>query len=455
MKNVLIIGGAGTWSSQAYIPSIVKSDKYVRLVAIMDCVNPYYSSKTIKYYDYFKSSQVEWVKTSNNCDNLLLQECIQKNDIDIVIISTPPKYHLDYTLGALKCGVDVMCDKPLISTRAQSSLLESAYQNVQKHNVLLKALNESYNKKENRRCFVLTPLRRKVQETYTNIYDTLGLIKNIYSQEISNINISHNDGVFRFSDEVELNCGSHSYIDGFGKLTHTGYHILDVVAGLIQFGVDVDSDIKCCCDIINCNTVKDMLDAKSCDINAKLIRNLSEKKEVSAVALDAEMDITISYKLYHNDKKFCNIIVDLIHTGMSNRTVPHYDFNRYNDEGRTNELCMHIQQGSLFSTQMILNTRSNSGGTVGNGYTFKNFHPAVAKKIGHNNFELLDFANQSRETVVDILLNIYAMISNNNLEGYYTYTDYLKQQITDELYIAALIAKTSKKSYTWNLTKIK
>ena len=166
------------------------------------------------------------------------------------------------------------------------------------------------------------------------------------------------------------------------------------------------------------------------------------------------MDITISYTLYHKDQKFCNIVVDLVHCGKSNRTLPHYDFYNYNDQGRTNELTMHVQQGNLFSTQLILSTQSASSGTIGNGYTLKNYHPMVAKKLNQQAIQVLDFQDQSFKTTTEFISDFYQMICNGTLDGYYLYVDFLKQIISDELYIAALIAKTSKQEFKWNLGNI-
>ena len=45
MKKILIIGGSGTWSGQAYIPSIKQAKSNVALVGILDPINPYYSQK--------------------------------------------------------------------------------------------------------------------------------------------------------------------------------------------------------------------------------------------------------------------------------------------------------------------------------------------------------------------------------------------------------------------------
>lgn len=454
MKKILIIGGSGTWSGQGYIPSIKQAKSHVSLVGILDPINPYYSQKTIAHFDYLTEHNVKWIKSKRDCNEQLLKRCITEYEVDIVIISTPPKFHYEYTLVSLKCGVDVICDKPIIATPAQSSSIDMALANIEKHNKLIQAINKSYNRKELRRCFVLTPLRRKLQETYTNIYDSVQVIKEIFGQDVTNISISHNDGVFRFDDEIELKCGSHGYSEGFGKLTHTGYHILDVVAGFIEFGCDTQ-DVECVCKIINCNTVGDMLKSNSNRINAKLLHSNLKTEDISDTALGTEMDVTISYTLYHNDEKCCNIIVDLIHCGRSNRTKSHYDFNSYNAQGRTNELTMHIQQGSLFSSQLIISTISGSGGTIGNGYTFKNYHPLVATRLKQEPVQILDFKDQSDDSTIDFISNFYRLICDGKLDGYYLYVDFLKQAITDELYISALIAKTmSGEEYRWNLGKI-
>ena len=453
MKNILLIGGSGTWSGKAYIPSIKNSSNEVSLSVILDPVNPYYSDKTISHFDYLSANNVKWIKAKRNCDEELVKTIISENDIDIVIISTPPKFHYEYTLACLKSGVDVICDKPIVATPTQSSSTLCAYANIEKHNKLLQAINESYNKKALRRCYVLTPLRRKLQETYTNIYDTCKLIKTSFGQDVTNVLVSHNDGVFRFDDEIELKCGSHGYSDGFGKLTHTGYHILDVASGILQYGCNLE-DVECVCKIINCTTVKDMLNSNSNKILANLIHSDFQSSKLSENALNSEMDITISYTLLRHNVKFCNIVIDLIHCGRSNRTLDHYDFVNYNDQGRTNELTMHIQQGSLFSSQFILSTESGSGGTVGNGYTFKNFHPVVAKKIHEEPNQVLDFKNQSPETTKDIISKFFNILCKENLDGYYLYAEFLKQAITDEMYIAALISKSTGKEYRWHLGNI-
>ena len=452
MKNILIIGGSGTWSGKTYIESIKKSENIVKLVAIMDFISPYKSKNTKQYSDYFKKNNVKWIEVKNKYEDEILKECIIKEDIDIVIISTPHEFHYKYTLLCLKYGVDVICDKPIIATPAQSSLKESAEENIVKHNNLINKIKKSNNRKLHRRCYVLTPLRRRVQETYTNIYDSVNLVKENFGQEVSDITICHNDGVFRFCNEVELN-GAHGYTDGFGKLTHTGYHLIDVAAALIENGCNIENT-ECVCKIINCNTIADMIKSESYEIDAKLLKNKTKKQKNSEIALNAEMDISISYVLYHNNIKYCSIILNLMHLGKSNRTRNAYNSTDYNDQGRTNELSMHVQQGNLFSTQIISDTKSGSNGTIGDTCTFKNYHPIVAKQIKRKEKVILNNTEQAENTI-DIVSEFYSFIDNNNLTGHYKYTNFELQQITNELYMAALMAKVTNKEYKWELGNIK
>lgn len=452
MKNILIIGGSGTWSGKTHIESIKKSEGIVKLVAIMDYLNPYESNQLKKHKMFLEKNNVKWIKVEKEYEEELLKKCIVENDIDIVVISTPHEFHYKYALLCLKYGVDIICEKPIIATRAQSSLKEKAEENISKHNDLLDAIKRSENRKQQRKCYVLTPLRRRVQEIYANIYDSVNLIKNRYGQEVSDITICHNDGVFRFCNEVELN-GAHGYSDGFGKLTHTGYHILDVAAALIENGCNIENT-ECVCKVINCNTIGDMIKSESYDINSKLLDNKIEKKKISPIALNAEMDISISYVLYHNNVKYCSIILNLMHLGKSNRTRNAYNSTDYNDQGRTNELSMYIQQGNLFSTQMISDTKSGSNGIIGDTYVFKNYHPLIATEINQKEKEVLNSVGRVEKTV-DIVSEFYNFINNGNLKGHYKYINFSMQQITDELYMAALISKVTNKEYKWELGKIK
>jgi len=57
------------------------------------------------------------------------QEMVKRDDVDAVIVSTPPHLHAQMCIGALKAGKHVLCEKPLARTPDECrSILEAAKQ---------------------------------------------------------------------------------------------------------------------------------------------------------------------------------------------------------------------------------------------------------------------------------------------------------------------------------------
>src|SRR4051794_3765832 len=44
------------------------------------------------------------------------QDAVARNDVDAVIVATPPHVHAEITIAALRAGKHVLCEKPLSRT---------------------------------------------------------------------------------------------------------------------------------------------------------------------------------------------------------------------------------------------------------------------------------------------------------------------------------------------------
>ena len=63
------------------------------------------------------------------------KDVIKREDIDIVIVSTPPHVHAEISIAAMQAGKHVLCEKPLSKTIEESEAMVKA---VMENNVFLK-----------------------------------------------------------------------------------------------------------------------------------------------------------------------------------------------------------------------------------------------------------------------------------------------------------------------------
>lgn len=65
-----------------------------------------------------------------------VSEMLEKTKPDIVSVCTPPAFHLEHTIAALRCGCHVFCEKPLADDLAQTDQIILASQQAQRHVVV-------------------------------------------------------------------------------------------------------------------------------------------------------------------------------------------------------------------------------------------------------------------------------------------------------------------------------
>ena len=116
MKKICI-AGFGAVCEGAHIPVIKElKDKYL-LKAIFDVSK----DRIIKAKELFKI---------NVYDNL--SEMLEKEKPDAIVIATPPSSHKEIILKALSFGVDVLCEKPLVTSFSDFREIEEKLSKTQK-----------------------------------------------------------------------------------------------------------------------------------------------------------------------------------------------------------------------------------------------------------------------------------------------------------------------------------
>ena len=133
--NILIAGGSGLWAEKNHYSSLValkNEGLEVKVVAICDPVNPQDTEPT-EIRDNLKkilaSDQPAWINPADFSQEELLARLDNFHEVtalDGIIISTNPTYHFIYCKWALTRGVNILCDKPLITAPNSSFDVDAA-----------------------------------------------------------------------------------------------------------------------------------------------------------------------------------------------------------------------------------------------------------------------------------------------------------------------------------------
>jgi len=367
-NNVMVIG-VGLHAKRIYLPILFKHevDKSFNLKFGVD-----FESKKEDIEQYLKSNRLElkmiYFKDYNNTDKLSkenrdrLSRLAKENNITGVVISTEPLAHKDYALWAISQGLNVLMDKP-ISTRKNVSHNKNEARGIYKdYKEILNAYSKLQSKKE---TVFSVNVQRRYESGYLKVFDLIEEVANKFNAPVTSIQAMHSDGVWIFPDEI-VDQTYHPYNLGFGKGSHSSYHIFDIVwqiykRGLVE-GKKPDS-AKVYSSFLNPDGL--LVQFKQEDYKKFFEKEAEEKyfkrnnKELKKLYKNyGEMDIFSVIRLEQDNVNICNISLNLLHSSFSKRSwlKPNYDL--YKGNGRVKHQYYNIQQGP-FQCIQIHNFQSN------------------------------------------------------------------------------------------------
>ena len=162
-----------------------------------------------------------------------LDEIILTLGVNAVIISTEPLCHRPYALWAMGHGLSILMDKPITTRIGATTDMAEAKGIAEDYYVLLEAYQELQKRKPT--CFAISSHRRfnpifhKAAEYIRDICQRTGC-------PVTGVSASYGDGTFRLPLEV-IKQQYHTYSQGYGKVSHSGYHIIDLVCFFIKAGL--------------------------------------------------------------------------------------------------------------------------------------------------------------------------------------------------------------------------
>lgn len=287
----------------------------------------------------------------SNDDKTRLRDILKEKKIKYAIISTEPKAHFAYAKFLIENDINVLVDKPITApidvcnNPKQAMRIKTDYEK----------LCEMYLKKKDKiTCKV--QCQRRYHDGYIYIKRILDQIVREYNIPITYLDIYHNDGMWNMPSEF-IERENHPYKYGYGKLFHSGYHFIDLMAWLLEInrqakGKQIDnaemyvstlkpSDFF---NVFNNYDYKNIL--RTNKFEKILTSNIEEFKKYG------EIDFHSIINFKQEDNIITNCSLNLMQSGFSRRAWSELPQDTYKANGRIRHERINVQVGPLLDIQV-------------------------------------------------------------------------------------------------------
>lgn len=398
--------GVGFHARRIYIPTLQKlsADHQIELAA---CVDIHEQKPVVDEYmekSGFSSIEMVYVRSGDVLDlkdKGQLNKMVRKYNIQGVIISTEPLAHKMYAEWALQNNLSILMDKPVTTRKLLGTSEEAAAGLCDDYQDLLTQYKRIQKKKST--VFIINTQRRydagfqKVIELITEARDAFGI-------PVTSIQALYADGTWVHPNEI-LEQHSHPYLHGYGKCSHSGYHIFDIIWQFYNAGrlpkkqansLEVFSSFV---SPAGYSMQISYQDFKAYFGKEFVLPKVAFKRYQEIVKNYGEIDASSIVRLLRDGENICNVSINMMHNSFSRRAWGRPNGDLYKGNGRVKHQQFIIQQGP-FQSLHIHNYQSSDTHDVDNSDQF-----AIG---GNNHFDIYVFRNAQMfgiETPLQIISN--------------------------------------------------
>jgi len=317
-----------------------------------------------------------------------LAELATRLRVTCIIISTEPLAHKVYGLWAIEQQLNVIMDKPITTQKGVTTSVEQAIKIGTDYDDLLEAYIELQSRQTT--FFLITSHRRY----HPGLYCTFDMIKEITDKSncpVTNIISTHCDGMWRLPTEM-VDQKYHSFNSGYGKVSHSGYHFLDMVYRFVKAGwtedkkpdrIEVVSSFAMPAGFQKMFNHEDYKRTFGADAYEKACK-YSDKQLETLMVPYGEIDAALQISFIKDDEPICLAQVNLQHNGFSRRSWIQPGPDLYKGVGRVKHEFHEIKSGP-FQTIVIDSRQAND--------KHDRSKPSTAKIGTDNHFEVHTFRN--------------------------------------------------------------
>jgi len=259
---------------------------------------------------------------------------------------------MPYALWALEKNMHILMDKPISTHKNVSNSTQEAKKIMRDFDLLCSNRNST-------RAFVINAQRR-YHPGFQYVLGEINTVSSKYHIPITSMQSSHCDGQWRLPKEV-ITQTYHPYI-GYGKVSHSGYHLIDVIGQFIQnsfkcAGKDFDHFSVYSSFIKPTGLLEQQTRADYLRVFGKDYKKVNEFSDTQLARLykklgEGEVDSTSVITLFKRGVALSNITLNLMHNGFARRhwLLPGTDL--YKGNGRVKHEYYNIQQGPYQNIQI-------------------------------------------------------------------------------------------------------
>jgi len=365
MKNNinLMIIGLGLHARRVYTPYLKKlSDNNtnvnlklgVDLKSQKDNIEEYLRSNNFPlemvYFNRF-----DYRKGMPKDEKFRLNELVKKNNIDGVLITTEPLVHKEYAIWALSQGLHILMDKP-ITTRM--NVFDSLIEADGIYNDYCGLLN-LYKKLQNTKKTIFSiNVQRRYEIGHQKVFELIREVSEKFNAPITSIQAMHSDGVWIFPNEI-VDQLYHPYSQGYGKNSHSGYHIFDIIwqyylSGKIEDKFPNQAEVMTSyitpIGLLKQFCQKDYY--KYFGNDYKKVHTRTDDELFKIYKRFGEIDAFSILRLLKDGDNICNISINLLHNSFSRRAWLYPSKDLYKGNGRVKHQSYIIQQGPFQCIQV-------------------------------------------------------------------------------------------------------
>jgi len=358
--NLLVIG-VGFHARRIYIPALMEfSANYpVRLVGGIDLKD---QQRDIEAYLRQRKFPLEMIYTDEfdperGLPRALLRrldEYIKTKQIKGIVISTEPLAHKVYAEWALRRNLHILMDKP-ISTR--TSINENGKQAIGLLKDYRRLLALYKRSQQTTQTIFSINLQRRYEYGFDKVIQLVKEAKDRFNVPVTSIQAMHADGTWVLPAEL-LTQKSHPYFYGYGKCSHSGFHIFDMSwqiyeAGLI--GAKSPDRLQVFSSFLGPTGFATQIDESDYrEYFGSLCQDigLSWARYRQVVRRYGEIDSFSILRLLRGRENICNISINLLHNSFSRRAWPVAKRDLYKGNGRVKHQQFTVQQGPFQCIQV-------------------------------------------------------------------------------------------------------
>jgi predicted dehydrogenase len=425
VKNIILIG-LGPHAKRIYYPLLEKysSQREINLVAIVDLegnessVSKFLENRSLQpNHKLFVPRNLAY-QESLDCNSMqLLDALVEEYKIDGVIVASEPKSHKAYLKWALGRNLHILGDKP-ITCPANS---ESAIDNARQIELDFLELKELYAKSHSN---FIVQAQRRGHLGYIYIYKYLEEFIKEFQIPISYIDIAHADGVWVMPDEWERE--NHSYKYGTGKLMHSGYHFVDLLAWFLTLNQQLENRADEQNIFVQSFKPSDFANQLQSHHYQHLFqRDYSEhfsENKLEQLEGYGEQDIFMLSQLKRCSSVVTTASLKLQQNSFSRRAWSDLPSDTYKGNGRIRHECVNIQLSTLLNIQVHSYQSYQVGDKVVMDYG-----------AGHiNHFDILIFRNSGvtgGKTFEKIEIGKHLSENNYLSETFFSHNEMAREQL--------------------------